>query len=244
MRVGTEGGGNVQSMQPSSTHSQDAMIKSLQKQIDGAKEELRELNQNKNMSPEEKMEKRKEIQQKIQDLSKQISQREMDIRKQAQEKKAKELQEQAEKNAPKSELEEKQQGSVAAEVILTVMGVEAAMDQVNVKQSVKKDLEGKTGVLKAEIELDTARGGSAAAKKDQLAETENKINDLNSDMMSDISDINKDIKENSSKNSEVKNKGNQNGEEENDEKEKDENGESPSAEGKTSPYYAPIDVRL
>lgn len=244
MRVGTEGGGNVQSMQPSSTHSQDAMIKSLQKQIDGAKEELRELNQNKNMSPEEKMEKRKEIQQKIQDLSKQISQREMDIRKQAQEKKAKELQEQAEKNAPKSELEEKQQSSVAAEVILTVMGVEAAMDQVNVKQSVKKDLEGKTGVLKAEIELDTARGGSAAAKKDQLAETENKINDINSDMMSDISDINKDIKENSSKNSEVKNKGDQNGEEENDEKEKDENGESPSAEGKASPYYAPIDVRL
>lgn len=244
MRVGTEGGGNVQSMQPSSSHSQDAMIKSLQKQIDSAKEELRELNQNKNMSPEEKMEKRKEIQQKIQDLSKQISQRELDIRKQAQEKKAKELQEQAERNAPKSEFEEKQQGSVAAEVILTVMGVEAAMDQVNVKQSVKKDLEGKTGVLEAEIKLDTARGGSAAAKKDQLAETEDRINDINSDMMSDISDINKDIKENSSKNSEVKNKGDQNGEEEDAEKEKDEHDGSTSAEGKASPYYVPIDVKL
>lgn len=61
----------------------DPVSRDLQRQIDDAKKKLQELSSNENMSMEEKMKKRQEIQKQISDLNMQLRQHQMDMRRQA-----------------------------------------------------------------------------------------------------------------------------------------------------------------
>jgi len=66
----------------------DYMSKNIQNQIANAQKQLQELSANKDMSIEEKMKKRQEIQQQITDLNNQLRQHQIEQRKEQQAKKS------------------------------------------------------------------------------------------------------------------------------------------------------------
>jgi hypothetical protein len=77
----------------------------------------------------------------------------------------------------------------------SIISADMSMGQVKVQSQVKTDLEGRAGVLKAEINLDAGRGGNTEAKEEELADIEEKVNSVTSSQMSALSDINKNMGE-------------------------------------------------
>ena len=69
------------------------------------------------------------------------------------------------------------------------------MKQIQLQQSVSKELKGKEGVLDSEIKRDEASGADTTAKKEELAETEKKVDDIANKQMTQMSEMNKDMKE-------------------------------------------------
>ncbi len=69
------------------------------------------------------------------------------------------------------------------------------MKQIQLQQSVRKELKGKAGVLDSEIKRDEASGVDATVKKEELAETEKKVDDIANKQMSQMSEMNKDMQE-------------------------------------------------
>lgn len=171
--------------------NQDDQIKLLQKQIENVQKQLQSLSDNKEMSPEEKMEKRKILQQKIQDLNKQISQRKMEIQ---QEKQA---------AAEKVEKQEVHQKSTAKEDYNTIgtaamegiISSDISMKQISVIQSTKTNIEGRSSVLKKEIEMDKSRGVFTEKKEAELLELDGRINTTTTGIIDKISDINAELDE-------------------------------------------------
>ena len=146
----------------------DSVSQSIHNQISNAQKQLQELSENKNMSMEEKMKRRQEIQQQITDLKNQLRQHQIEQRKEKQEKAAKN----AEKNEP-VKIEKKSAGLSQASTT-AIISADAVMSQAQVQGSVATRMEGRAGVLEAEIKLDSARGGNVEVKKEELAKIQQK----------------------------------------------------------------------
>ena len=167
----------------------DSFSKSIQNQISNAQKQLQELSENKDMSMEEKMKRRQEIQQQITNLNNQLRQHQMEQRK--------EKQEQAAKNAEKKESaknENKGEGlsrqCMNASTMQAIISADAAMSQAKVHGSVETRMEGRVGVLEAEIKLDSANGGNVEAKQKELVKVQQKADAagaLQTDMLASVS---------------------------------------------------------
>ena len=146
----------------------DSFSKSIQNQISNAKKQLQELSENKDMSMDEKMKRRQEIQQQITDLNNQLRQHQIEQRK--------EKQEQAAKSAEKKESgKNENKGAGLSQASMTaIISADAALSQAKVHGSVATKMEGRAGVLEAEIKLDSANGGNVEAKKEELAKVQQK----------------------------------------------------------------------
>ena len=88
MRINGLNGANTQIGGMNMMQSNDSVSKNLQSQIANAQKQLQELSANKEMSLEEKMKKRQEIQQQIADLNNQLRQHQIEQRKEQQAKKS------------------------------------------------------------------------------------------------------------------------------------------------------------
>ncbi len=69
--------------------------------------------------------------------------------------------------------------------VKAIISADASMDQVKVQGAVKSQMEGKAGVLKAEIKQDAGRG-DVEKKKEELAAVEAKAQDIEASQMSAI----------------------------------------------------------
>ena len=76
-----------------------------------------------------------------------------------------------------------------------ILSADSSMDQVKIQGAAKGQAEGKAGVLKAEIKLDSGRGGDTKKKEEELAKTEEKVNEISQSQMNALSDINKKLDE-------------------------------------------------
>ena len=83
MTINSISGANAQMGQMGMNQATDSYSRNIQNQIADAQKQLQELSSNKDMTQEEKMTKRQEIQQQISDLNMQLRQRQMEIRMQA-----------------------------------------------------------------------------------------------------------------------------------------------------------------
>ena len=89
MRInGLNGVNNTQAGGMNMMQANDSVSKNIQNQIANAQKQLQELSSNKEMSIEEKMKKRQEIQQQIADLNNQLRQHQIEQRKEQQAKKS------------------------------------------------------------------------------------------------------------------------------------------------------------
>lgn len=172
--------------------SKDSVSKNIQNQIANAQKQLQELSSNKEMSVEEKMKKRQEIQQQITDLNNQLRQHQIEQRKEQQVKKSSmnDMLGGSKQTASKVG----NQGTGLSQASMKAMiSADSAMAQAKKQGSVAGQMEGKAGVLEAEIKLDAARGGNVEKKKEELAEAQQKATQAESAQMNTLSNANKEL---------------------------------------------------
>ena len=75
----------------------------------------------------------------------------------------------------------------------SLLSASSAMKQVRAQEGIKKQMEGKAGVLKAEIKQDSGRGGDTAKKEEELAVMEKKATDIGNMQMNQLSEMNKNM---------------------------------------------------
>lgn len=146
----------------------DSFSKGIQNQIASAQKKLQDLSSREDMSPEEKMKKRQEIQKQINDLNNQLRQHQIEQRKEKQKKK--ETSATGLKNASKKEGSSSPGFSQAG--MGALLSADHAMDQARVQKGVATDLKGKARVLKSEIKQDARLGKDTSAKNEALAKLE------------------------------------------------------------------------
>lgn len=161
----------VQSVGGNMNMQSDSVSKSIQDQIVNAQKQLQELGANKDMTPEEKMKKRQEIQQEINNLNQQLRQHQIEKRKEQQAKAAPEKE--TNSNQQKGNVSDPKAG-LSTGKMQAMISADSSIKQAKVQGSVAAQMEGRAGVLKVEIKLDRSRGGDTASKEAELAEVEQK----------------------------------------------------------------------
>lgn len=131
----------------------DSYTKNIQRQIANARERLQSLSENEEISLEEKMKRRQDIQKQITELNNQLRQHQIEQRK-----------EQQKKEVPE---ENKREGSMEA-----LISADASMKQAEVSGRVASNMEGRARVLKTEIKQDAASGADTQKKEQELADVE------------------------------------------------------------------------
>ena len=76
-----------------------------------------------------------------------------------------------------------------------IISADSSMNQARVQGAVKSQMEGKAGVLEAEIKIDSARGADVSKKKEELAEVEAKAKDIADSQINTLAEANKRLEE-------------------------------------------------
>lgn len=180
----------------------DALSRSLQKQIEEAKKKLQELASDKNMSDEEKMQKRQELQKKITELNQQLKQHQMEQKREARQQAKKEKESSMEDMlGGKNDVGTKKGssgGGLSTGSMQSMISADSSMKQARVQGRAATEMKGREGVLEIEIKLDSARAGGEGAlkgvdaKKEQLAETRARRMNVESAQMQTLTEANKE----------------------------------------------------
>ncbi len=159
--------------QPSMAQGADAESKNIQSQIKRLEQELQKLSENEDMSMEDKMKKRQEIQQEISALNIQLRQHQIAQRREERQNKRSSMDDML-GGTPKAHGQAKNdQGAGLSQGSMKAMiSADSSMKQAEVQGNVSAGMEGRARVLKAEIKQDEGRGSSTEAKKEELARTE------------------------------------------------------------------------
>ena len=195
------GGASMLTGAVSGGQAEDAVSKRLQQQIENAQKKLQEISGNSEMSTEEKMKMRQEIQKEIADLNGQLRQHQMELRK-------KEAEEAKKKQAENTSAAEQNNWSktgnakndsvdvqISAEGMQAMISADGAMKQAKVQGSVATSMEGKANVLEVEIQLDGARGGDTSAKEAQLTDTRQKAQEAAASQISTLAEARETLSE-------------------------------------------------
>lgn len=195
MKINGLNGVNLQSSGTGMMQSNDSVSKNLQNQIANAQKELQELSANKEMSIEEKMKKRQEIQQQINALNQQLRQHQIEQRKEKQQKKDSTMNDMLGENKKASFNPGKQNAGLSQASMKALISADSAMAQAKVQGNVATKMNGRAGVLDAEIKLDMARGNDVEAKKEELAEVQQKAISAETAQLNTLSDANTELEE-------------------------------------------------
>lgn len=182
----TSGAVNLQTARQSSNMQTDPVSKNIQNRIANMREQLQTISADESMSAEDKMKKRQEIQREISNLNQQLRQHEIEQRKEQQAKK------QPAEDFPKPRIKSgKRRSGLSQASMQAMISADSAMKQASVQGSVSSAMDGRAGVLKAEIKQDAGRDNSD--KKAELAEVEQKSMDADASQMSTLADANKAV---------------------------------------------------
>lgn len=171
----------------------DSFSKMIQSQIANAQEQLQKLSDNNDMSMEEKMKRRQEIQQRITDLNHQLRQHQIEQRRANRGK-----DNVIERNLPAKKTDKSGKGTqrgMSASTMRSIISADAAMSQAQVQSRVATRMEGRAGVLEAEIKQDAAKGKSVESKREELAEIQEKAVAAQTSQMNVLSAVNRELEE-------------------------------------------------
>ena len=183
---------SVQSVHANMNMQSDSVSKGIQGQIMNAQKQLQELSANKDMTLEEKMKRRQEIQQEINNLNQQLRQHQIEKRK-----------EQQAKNTPKKEESENsqkentsdQKAGLSTASMESMISADSSIKLAQVQGSTATQMEGRAGVLKVEIKLDGGRGGDTSAKEAELADVEQKAENATNSQLNTLAEANQTMAE-------------------------------------------------
>ncbi len=193
MTINGISGTNTQVGQMGMNQAADSYSRDIQNQIANAQKQLQELSSNKDMPLEEKMKKRQEIQQKINDLNMQLRQHQAEQRKEKQQAKGSsmdDMQDGTRSGKAGNEGSGLSQASMAA-----MISAGSSMKQAKAKGSVAIKMEGRAGVLEYEIKLDKTRGNDTQKKEEELADVTQKAQAATSSQISVLADASRTMEE-------------------------------------------------
>lgn len=186
---GVNGSGSPVS-QTGAGQAEDARSRTIRKQIEEAQKKLQEVSANGELGTEDKMKKRQEIQKQISDLRMQLRQHQTELKKQQREEKRA-----AENNSDSEGKAGEQNAGLSTAGIKAVISSETSMKQAKVQNGVVAKMEGKAGVLEAEIKQDSRNGGDTSAKEAELAETKNRAKEAEASGMKSLKEANRKVRE-------------------------------------------------
>lgn len=151
----------------------DPMVRDLQRQIENLQNRMKEISANPELTMEMKAKKRQELQKQISDLEMQLRQRQVEVkREEAMKRSSKDYQADEtfgtkQSNGGKAG---KNSAGLSAGSMEAMISADTSMKQADVHGSVARKMEGKAGVLEAEIKQDSAMGAAPTGKEEALAE--------------------------------------------------------------------------
>lgn len=173
----------------------DSVSRNIQNQIANAQKQLQELSENQNMTMEEKMKKRQEIQQEITNLNQQLRQHQMEQRKERQTK-GSSMEDMLGGNQKAGTARTGSKGNGLSQAgMQAIISADVSVKQAQVQGSVATRMEGRAGVLKAEIKQSAALGGNTEAKEAELAEVEQKAMNATASQMNTLVGANRTMQE-------------------------------------------------
>lgn len=181
----------------------DSVSKNIQRQIANKKKQMQELSKSEDMSAEDKMKRRQEIQKEIADLNNQLRQHQIEQRREQQTKKSS-MNDMLGGSNQVSKKSSKSGTGMSSASMQAIISADVSMGQVKMQSSVKTEMKGKAAVLKSEIQRDKGRGASTETKEAELADVEGKIDSVTSSQMNALSDINKKLAEAAKEDSKTK----------------------------------------
>lgn len=194
MRIDGINGTNVQNVGMNRQMGNDSVSKNIQNQIANAQKQLQELSSNKEMSIEEKMNKRQEIQQQIADLNNQLRQHQIEMRREQQQTKSSSMDDML--GGTRKVANTGNQGAGLSQASMqAIISADSAISQVQSSGRVVTKMEGRAGVLEAEIKLDSARGGNVEAKQEELAEVQQKASQAQASQLNVLANANEELEE-------------------------------------------------
>ena len=190
MKINGINGANTQMGQMGMNQATDSYSRNIQSQIANAQKQLQELSSNEEMTLEEKMKKRQEIQQQISDLNMQLRQHQAEQRKEKQQAKASSMDDMI--GGTKSKAGEKGIGMSQASMT-AMISADTSIKQAKVQGSVATSMEGRAGVLESEIKNN--HGADVTKKKEELADVTQKAQAATASQMNTLAETNKAMEE-------------------------------------------------
>lgn len=175
MKVNGIAGMNPQMGQMGMSKATDSYSKNIQNQIASAQNQLKELSANKEMSLEEKMKKRQEIQKQIADLNNQLRQHQVEHRKQKQQEKKSSMDDMLGARNTRKAKASKKGGGLSQASMKALISADGALSQAQAGEQITTQISGQANVLKSEIKLDKQAGLDTAAKEEELAKVEENL---------------------------------------------------------------------
>lgn len=195
MAIGSVSGTAFQGAnKPAGNMQTDPVSRNIQNQIANAQKKLKDLSADDNLTPEEKMKKRQEIQQEIANLQQQLRQHQIEQKREQQSKDSsvEELTGSRKTGAAKSGAKGT---GLSTSSMQAMISADSSMKQAKVQGSVSDKMEGRAGVLEAEIKLDRSRGGNTEAKEAELSEARSKAMEAENSQIGTLSEANRTLEE-------------------------------------------------
>ena len=187
---------NILADQTGINQTTDSYSRNIQNQIANAQKQLQDLSSNEEMTLEEKMKKRQEIQKQISELNMQLRQHQMEQRREKQKDKGITMDDMlgGTKNNRNAKTGSGSTGFSNAGMA-AMLSADNSLKQARVQGSVATRMEGRAGVLKMEIKLDAGRGASTETKEKELTDLEQKVQAASASQVSTLTDANKTMEE-------------------------------------------------
>ncbi len=216
----------------------DTYSKEIQSQIMNKQKELQELSSKEDLSLEDKMKKRQAIQKEISDLNIELRQHQIEQRKEEQQKNGSSMDDMLSDTQQNNVSESKSQFAGLSKTSMKAMiSADSSIKKAKVQGDVATDVNGRVGVLEAEIKLDTMRGVETEKKEEELANTQEKAQSVVNSQISTLSDANEKMQEAAKEERQSRSRDNDKNNDE--EQEKD-----ATKSGNRQVGYTPIDIRL
>ena len=171
----------------------DSYSDNLRNQIDSKQKALESLNENDEMSPKMKIEKRKELQQEIADLEAEIREHELEEKKKEEEKLQKEKD--ALEGNTRHTSKDGDTATISKAGMQSIIAAENAIDNVEQTNGIHTTMTDQANILESEIELDKQRGADTSKKEGALADIQSRINKLNESVNDQLEDIDDEMED-------------------------------------------------
>ena len=181
MKINGFNGTNTQTGAMGMAQANDSVSKNIQNQ---------DLSSNEELSLEDKMKKRREIQQEITNLNQQLRQHQIEQRKEQQSKKSS----MDDMVAGTKNTSAKKGTGLSQAGMRAMISADSSMKQAKVQGSMATQMEGRAGVLESEIKQDAGKGNTEK-KEEELADLQAKAQSATASQMSSLSDANKSMEE-------------------------------------------------